>query len=73
VIAYAGLGLGLGFVIKVGSMAQEEREVLNREDSASSSREERLRERKFCLDVEDAVELRLDSDSWMAHTTEDRD
>jgi hypothetical protein len=36
-----------------------------REDSASSSREERLGEHDFYLDVEVVVELRLDSGSRM--------
>jgi len=56
--AWIGLGLGRGSVIRVGSMAREELGVEGWEDSASSSREERLRGRNFCLGVEVRVELR---------------
>ena len=54
----------------MGVMAQEERGVEGGEDSASSSREETLRERNLCLGVEVAVELRSDSGSLMVHTVD---
>jgi hypothetical protein len=41
----------------MGAMAREGRGVEGKEDSASSSEEEMLREGKFCLGVEVAVEL----------------
>jgi hypothetical protein len=58
-------------VIRVGATAREERGVEGREDSASSSGEERSRERNSCLGVEVGVEI-PDSGSQMVDIV-DRD
>jgi hypothetical protein len=72
VLGGGGFGSRFGRGLTSSDEVWEKRGVEGREDSSSSSRAERFRERNFCLGVELAVKILLESGSGVVHKV-DRD